>query len=106
MFPSERRIMLDSGPKVKCVKPGDKIEVPERYSRDEEAKNYTYTVIRVYPFMVLAERKKHVRRCFSYGDLVVAGLERQEDSIEARRKFMLEGMDGHRGRTTDYSRRG
>ena len=96
---------MDSGPIVKRVKPGDKIKAQERYGRDEEAKHYTYTVIRVYPFMVVAERKNHIKRCFSHGDLVVAGLERQSDSIEAKRKFTPEDTDAHLGRKTDYSKR-
>ena len=39
-----------------------------------------YCVAKIYPFMVLAyqitEDSSIVRRCFSYGDLVVMGLEK------------------------------
>ena len=45
-----------------------------------------YCVAKVYPFMVLAyqitEDSSIIRRCFSYGDLVVKGLER--DRIDYR----------------------
>ncbi len=84
--------MLDSGPVVKCVKPGTKVKIRESFSRDEDEKTYTYIVVKVYPFMVMAERDKKIRRCFSYGDLVIAGLEKQVDEIEAKRRFTEEDL--------------
>lgn len=79
--------MLDSGPTVKHVKIGDKIEIEEHVHGEEDERISVYVVIGVYPHMVLAEKKNHVRRCFSYGDLIKEGLERQSDELEALRKF-------------------
>ena len=84
--------MLDYGPIVKHVKPGDKIKIKERLHGEENAKYITYKVVKVYPHMVLAEKKNHSRRCFSYGDLVIAGLEKQSAVLEARRTFTVEDL--------------
>lgn len=75
---------VDSGPIVKGVKPGMKIRVQEGRHGEDETRMVTYTVIKVYPYMVLAERDKDkMKRSFSYGDLTIMGLEKQSDEIEA-----------------------
>lgn len=77
-------ILIDDAPQVRCMKVGDvlRASVEREDSRKEKE---TYTVKRVFPFNVLAEDGKGVRRSFSYGDLIRMGVERQEPDIEALR---------------------
>lgn len=62
--------------------------------RSEDTKEPTfdeYRVIRIYPYHVLAERRIgdsdiYIRRSISLGQLILMGLEKQSDEIEAKRK--------------------
>ena len=64
--------------KLKYIKPGDIIEYD--CSENEKCSEFVrgkWTVIQVYPFGVLTKKmgKTPIKRMFSYGDLVVLGLE-------------------------------
>lgn len=75
---------VDSGPLIKDVKPGMKIKIHERRHGEDEDRKVTYTITKVFPYMVLAERDKDkMKRSFSYGDLAVMRLETQSDELEA-----------------------
>lgn len=64
--------------KIKYIKPGDVID--DKCSETEKGIEFAkgkWKVIQVYPFGVLTEKmgKTPIKRMFSYGDLVVLGLE-------------------------------
>ena len=69
--------------KIKNVKPGDiiktKTENEKSKSKFEEFKEDRWKVIQIYKHNVLAQsvRFPEIRRSFSYGDLVMLGLETQ-----------------------------
>lgn len=61
------------------IKVGTKITTNETvhgYDDTGNRKEHTYTVIAVFPHMVLAKDTNGIKRCFSYGDLVCMGLEK------------------------------
>lgn len=69
--------------KIKNVKPGDIIRKKLNKHKNENSFNIfrdeQWKVMKVYENLVLAHSVKcpQIRRCFSYGDLVVLGLEMQ-----------------------------
>lgn len=61
-------------PQIKNTKVGDIISVEEEI--DGENQPVKYKVIEVYTYIVRAVRNSgRIRRCFSYGDLVIMGKE-------------------------------
>lgn len=60
-------------------------ETVHGYDDTANRKPHTYTVKEVYPHMVLAKDEKGIKRCFSIGDLVCMGLQKQSDIYEAFR---------------------
>ena len=76
-------ILLENAARVHHVKKGDIIKAKE--SDDKNARYRKYKVIKVYPYMVLVEWGKE-KRCFSFGDLLMMGLEHQEPAKEVLRK--------------------
>lgn len=74
--------------KIRRVKPGDLIQERKPYVREPEGvvELCTCRVLKIYPHHVLTEdAMTGFLRCFSYGDLIVKGLERQEAYLEAMR---------------------
>lgn len=72
------------------VKVGDIIKEKTR-ERDREwiyvERTLTYRVIAIYPYHVLAaEVETGILRSFCLGDLIMLGLERQSDELEALRR--------------------
>lgn len=69
--------------KIKNVKPGDiirtKIESDKSKTKFDEFKEERWRVLKIYKHVVLAESVKcpQIKRSFSYGDLVMLGLEMQ-----------------------------
>ena len=69
--------------KFKYVKPGDiiktKIENDKSKVKFDEFKDDRWRVLKIYRHVVLAQsvRCPKIRRCFSYGDLVMLGIEMQ-----------------------------
>ena len=69
--------------KIKNVKPGDiirlKIANDNRKTKFDEFKEDRWRVLKIYKHVALAESIKcpQIRRSFSYGDLVMLGLESQ-----------------------------
>lgn len=62
--------------KIKNVKPGDILTIKERDSKSEKESQFydhKWKVEKVYPHHVLTSSVKlpQIRRCFSYGDLVI-----------------------------------
>ncbi|MCM1190652.1 MAG: hypothetical protein NC541_15335 [bacterium] len=75
--------------KIKETKPGDVIRerTAVRGVGAYEEERHSYRVVEVYPHHVLtADTVTGLRRCICYGDLIVAGLERQSPVLEAMRK--------------------
>lgn len=69
------------------AKIGDKITVSETlhgFDDTSNRKDRTYTITAIYPHMVLAECNG-IRRCFSYGDLIRLGIQKQSEEYEALR---------------------
>lgn len=67
------------------AKIGDKITVSETlhgFDDTSNRKDRTYTITAIYPHMVLAECNG-IRRCFSYGDLIRLGIQKQREEYEA-----------------------
>lgn len=60
-------------PRIKNTKPGDIIMAPIGIE-EKDNKKLPWVVVQVYPRMVLASHGSR-RRCFTYGDLVIMGLE-------------------------------
>lgn len=60
-------------PRIRNTKPGDTIMAPEGIEKEDGPK-IRWVVETVYPRMVLASSGSR-RRCFTYGDLVIMGLE-------------------------------
>lgn len=80
------------------AKIGDKITLSETIHGFDDTgnkKERTYTITAIYPHMVLAEHKG-IRRCFSYGDLVRLGLQKQHPVYESLRTERF--FDFHSGR--------
>lgn len=71
----------DDAPIVRCVKVGDIIPIKEE-NEDGKGETASYVVTKVYPHHVLAVRGPR-RRSICYGDLVIMGLEKQSDILEA-----------------------
>lgn len=69
-------------PVIKRVKPGMVIKV----KIEEGAPEIRYKIKKVFPRCVIAVDKQGNRRGFSYGDLIIRGMEVQEPKIEALRK--------------------
>lgn len=70
------------------AKIGDKITIAETvhgFDDTSNCKDRTYTITAIYPHMALAECNG-IRRCFSYGDLVRLGIQKQSAVYEALRK--------------------
>ena len=69
--------------KFKNVKPGDiirtKVEEDKSNMKFQTFKDAQWKVLKIYRHVVLAESVKcpKIRRCFSYGDLVMLGIETQ-----------------------------
>ena len=75
--------ILEQGnaPRITHVKIGDQITVNEE--NEDGRRNYvTYTIISVHPFCVVGRKKNGSKRSFSYGDLVIAGMEYQGCDVE------------------------
>lgn len=73
------RIKIGDIIKVKMLNQDDGRRLPMTYE--------DYKVMKFYPHMVLTENTKtKVKRCFSFGDLIVLGYARQPLQIEAIRK--------------------
>lgn len=72
------------------VKVGDKITIKRPNADkdfDDMEKERTFEIIAVYPYCVLGkDLKTGLKRSISYGELVIRGLEKQEDKLEAMRK--------------------
>ena len=69
--------------KFKNVKPGDiiriKIDRDNRKTKFDEFEEERWRVLKIYKHVVLAQSIKcpKIKRCFSYGDLVMLGVEMQ-----------------------------
>lgn len=69
--------------KFKNVKPGDiikvKLEEDKSNMKFQTFKDAQWKILKVYRHVVLAQSVKcpKIRRCFSYGDLVMLGIEAQ-----------------------------
>lgn len=69
--------------KFKNVKPGDiikvKLEEDKSNMKFQTFKDAQWKVLKIYKHVVLAQsvRCPKIRRCFSYGDLVMLGIEMQ-----------------------------
>lgn len=74
---------------IKQTKKGDIIK---DIDQEKDGWNYIekinkYRVIQVYPNHVLCrDEKTGEKRCFCFGDLIMKGMEKQEDKLEAMRK--------------------
>ena len=75
--------LFEDAARVRHVKKGDIIKARDTSEKGTRYKKYK--VIKVYPYMVLAEWGKQ-RRCFSFGDLLMMGLEHQDPAKEMLRK--------------------
>lgn len=79
------------------MKVGQKIKIRERIT-DRYRKTYSemetsYKVKEIYPHIVLCEQERTgTRRCFCIGDLVVLGLVKQDQEIEAKRILTTEEL--------------
>ena len=86
MIPVTNEIMAPAAPTIKCVQLGAIIKGTRGIEKeDDEDRILSWTVDAVYAHMVLA-RAGSRRRCFSYGDLIIRGLEYQDPELEALRK--------------------
>lgn len=82
--------------RIRHVNVGDIIETNEVYIEDWYTRGkhkYEYEVVSVYPFFVLA-RDVHsgTKRSFSYGELIMLGLECQDAEYEDEKKNRLQNI--------------
>lgn len=82
--------------RIRHVNVGDVIETEETYIEDwytREKKKREYVVVAVYPYFALArEIATGIKRSFSYGELVMLGLEYQGAEYEDQKQNRLQNI--------------